>query len=120
MSKARSLARKILRELHRTHFSVAEGEIPKTAVTLGSAPRDLSLWTEHAISEFRKNANESDPKRIKVLLQRAEDHVALFEQLREKERLRKLDTGEYWDNEQDKIKATAGRVGLQVPKVSLD
>ena len=46
--------------------------------------------------------------------------MALFEQLREKERLRKLDTGEYWDNEQDKIKATAGRVGLQVPKVSLD
>ena len=89
-------------------------------MTLGSAPRDLSLWTEHVVSEFRKNAAETDPKRIKVLLQRAEDHAALFAHLREKERLRKLDTGEYWDNKQDKIKATAGRVGLQLPNVSLD
>lgn len=62
---------------------------------------------------------ETDPVKITHLQELAHQYVKMIESIKELKYLRSLDTGEKLDP-RDKIKATANRVGLAVPKVPLD
>jgi hypothetical protein len=60
---------------------------------------------------------ETDPKKIDSLRTIAHSYTRMVSDIRELKRLRFLDTGEKLD-QRDKIRYTAHRVGLHVPRVS--
>lgn len=67
--------------------------------------------------QFRAGRLETDMTKVASLLATAHQYSTLLSNVRELKYLRGLDSGEKLDA-RDKIRATAGRVGLGVPNVS--
>ena len=67
------------------------------------------------IAQFRRGAIEEDEKQVVALREAAHSYVTMVSSVKELTRLRELDSGEKL-NPRDKVRATAGRVGLSVPK----
>ena len=70
----------------------------------------------NVVAEFRRGAAERDDKQAMALREAAHCYVTMISSVKELTRLRELDSGEKL-NPRDKVRATAGRVGLSVPKV---
>ena len=70
----------------------------------------------NVVAEFRRGAAERDDKQAMALREAAHCYVTMVASVKELTRLRELDSGEKL-NPRDKVRATAGRVGLSVPKV---
>lgn len=67
---------------------------------------------------FRTGKHESNDKQAAVLREVAYSYVTMASSVKQLTYLRELDTGEKL-NPRDKVRATAGRVGLSVPMVCL-
>lgn len=67
--------------------------------------------------QFHAGKLETDKTKVASLLATAHQYSTLLSNVRELKYLRGLDSGEKLDA-RDKIRATAGRVGLGVPNVS--
>ena len=72
----------------------------------------------HCIQLFRTGKHESNDKQAAVLREVAYSYVTMVSSVKQLTYLRELDTGEKL-NPRDKVRATAGRVGLSVPMVCL-
>ena len=70
------------------------------------------------IQLFRTGKHESNDKQAAVLREVAYSYVTMVSSVKQLTYLRELDTGEKL-NPRDKVRATAGRVGLSVPMVRL-
>ena len=81
----------------------------------GPASSGTSLRA-NVVAEFRRGAAERDDKQAMALREAAHCYVDMVSSVKELTRLRELDSGEKL-NPRDKVRATAGRVGLSVPKV---
>ena len=70
------------------------------------------------IFQIKSAASETDRNKLKFLQSRLHSYAVMITSINELKYLRGLDTGEKLDP-REKIRATAGRVGLSVPRVSL-
>lgn len=80
----------------------------------GASSSESSLRA-NIIAQFRRGAIEEDEKQVVALREAAHSYVTMVSSVKELTRLRELDSGEKL-NPRDKVRATAGRVGLSVPK----
>mmetsp|Transcript_21009 Transcript_21009/g.42231 ORF Transcript_21009/g.42231 Transcript_21009/m.42231 type:complete len:121 (+) Transcript_21009:85-447(+) len=76
-------------------------------------------WKGYVIDKFKAGRNETDSKNIEHLHAVSNQYVKMIQSINELKYLRGLDTGEKLDP-RDKIRATAGRVGLSVPRFADD
>jgi len=76
-------------------------------------------WANHVTEQFRVGKNQTDPQVITHMRTMASQYVKMLSSIDELKYLRSLDSGEKLDP-RDKIRATAGRVGLSVPKFADD
>jgi hypothetical protein len=82
------------------------------------------LYTQHCLpisglfrgNQFAAGRHETDPSKIQHLRALANQYTVMTKSVNELKLLRGLDTGEKLDP-RDKIRATARRVGLSVPRV---
>ena len=70
----------------------------------------------HFLNKIKQSKAETDENRIKFLRNRLHSYGTMVSSINELKYLRGLDSGEKLDP-REKIRATAGRVGLSVPKV---
>ena len=70
----------------------------------------------HFLNKIKQSKAETDENRIKFLRNRLHNYGTMVSSINELKYLRGLDSGEKLDP-REKIRATAGRVGLSVPKV---
>ena len=78
-------------------------------------PKNNLAWKSFIYSEFRRHAQESDPKKLEELLRIAEEQSIVMEAVRSQDRFRRLMTGDKTTLE-DRTKKAAERVGLSIPK----
>ena len=81
------------------------------------APSSGTSLRANVVQQFRAGRLVTDEKQSGALREVAYNYVTMISGIKELTFLRELDSGEKL-SPRDKVRATAGRVGLGVPKVS--
>lgn len=76
-----------------------------------------SSAVQHLVAQFQQHRHEPDAKKAAALRHTAHSYATLIASITELTSLRALDFGEKLDP-RDKIRLTASRVGLSVPRFS--
>lgn len=77
--------------------------------------RDGPYW-QFVLDEYRRNATETDPSRIRTLRRSGHDYAVLLTNVSEYNRLRELDTGaENVVEKAELVRRAAARAGLSSP-----